>query len=1040
MRLLTTISLLLSIIALQAQSIDYDWAQVPIGGGGYIIGMKIHPSDGNIRYFRTDIGGAYRWNAAEQRLDQLIFFGTEKADYYGVGGIALDPADPNRLILAVGRYCNTNETAILVSNDRGATWAKEIVPGASGTNIYFASNGGRGCTGGGDDQDRQGSPIALNPNNPNELYIGSRGTGLWKLNLTTEAFTPLGTGVIPNNVFPNSVRNVAFHPTQPQYVYVGYAGEGIYRGNTNTGVYEALNTSSDLQLVSDISISKDGNYMMIACKHDGIYKATNLTSATVNFSKVLNYTGTDPDGEAFLTVTCSPHDNNTVVTINSDWQALNSFRVSTNAGATWTAKNGATYNNLYPWHTTGAGSHISQFAFDPDDANTLYFTSWFSTYYTSNYTAATVQWTNERSEGHEETVITDISAFPANSAGNFLGVNGGDQTGFLFSSIVQGQYPTQDIHATINNSADLVKGASTDYCFASPDHIVVSCTKKWDNNTGDIIYSTDGGATFTRSTGYNDNLGKSVVAVSATDPNRVVIATSSGLQYSSNHGASFSNATSTNMDAGACAGASFTASGSGHSSVNSINTSVFSTFRPLAADKVLGCVFYFYDWNDGTFHVSTDSGESFFQVSSGLPTFHNGVGTFDKWRHKTRVTTIPSHAKHVWINFKDDLYRSEDGGENWTRLGNVQRADLIAVGKQITGESYPTIFLYGKANGDSLFGYYRSTDKGATWQLIHNPAEDEVWGGAKVLAGDMEVAGRVYLSAGGLGLFYGDDPNAVQCEADNLLSNHSFEQGMTDWSPRQAAPASASFSVVSNTASEGSQSIRTVVTSTGNNYWDVQVKRNNIPLKAGQVYELSFDARMTTGTANMRYGMNTSVGNNFVMSGTAALTDTWQHFSKTFTPSSSEDVALFFNYGDILGTFYLDNIQIRAVCSEHTIRAKVFLQGAVNGMTMQTNLGGNNLIPLTQPYNSANLNYIGSESVTSLPNNVVDWVLLEIRDAANSATVLERRACFLRNDGELLDLDGSLGVRFHNLPSSAYIAVRHRNHLGVMTAVPIGLN
>ena len=173
MRILTTFSLLLLAFCLQAQNINYNWQQVPIGGGGYIIGMKIHPSDGDIRYFRTDIGGAYRWNVAAQRLDQLIFFGAEKADYYGVGGIALDPNDPDRLILAVGRYCDNNETAILVSNDRGTTWSKEIIPGASWANIYFASNGGRGCTGGGDDQDRQGSPIALNPNNPNELYIGS---------------------------------------------------------------------------------------------------------------------------------------------------------------------------------------------------------------------------------------------------------------------------------------------------------------------------------------------------------------------------------------------------------------------------------------------------------------------------------------------------------------------------------------------------------------------------------------------------------------------------------------------------------------------------------------------------------------------------------------------------------------------------------------------------------------------------------------------------------------------------------------------------
>ena len=160
-------------------TVDYNWNQVPIGGGGYIIGMQVHPMDGDVRYFRTDIGGAYRWNPASQRLEQIIFFGAEDSHYYGVGGIALDPNDPNKLILAVGRYCDPNNTAILVSNDKGLSWSQEIIPGSTGANIYFATNGGRGCSGGGSDQDRQGAPIILNPNDPNELLIGSRGTGLW---------------------------------------------------------------------------------------------------------------------------------------------------------------------------------------------------------------------------------------------------------------------------------------------------------------------------------------------------------------------------------------------------------------------------------------------------------------------------------------------------------------------------------------------------------------------------------------------------------------------------------------------------------------------------------------------------------------------------------------------------------------------------------------------------------------------------------------------------------------------------------------------
>ena len=121
-------------------------------------------------------------------------------------------------------------------------------------------------------------------------------------------------------------------------------------------------------------------------------------------------------------------------------------------------------------------------------------------------------------------------------------------------------------------------------------------------------------------------------------------------------------------------------------------------------------------------------------------------------------------------------------------------------------------------------------------------------------------------------------------------------------------------------------------------------------------------------------------------------------------------------------------------CNSTTIRAKVFLQGPYSGALMTTSLQTNGMIPLSQPYNTAPFNYAGVESVTNIPPNVVDWVLIEVRDPTNDSNILAQRACFLRNDGELLDVDGTVGVRFAGLTvSSGYISVRHRNHLGVMT-------
>ena len=119
----------------------------------------------------------------------------------------------------------------------------------------------------------------------------------------------------------------------------------------------------------------------------------------------------------------------------------------------------------------------------------------------------------------------------------------------------------------------------------------------------------------------------------------------------------------------------------------------------------------------------------------------------------------------------------------------------------------------------------------------------------------------------------------------------------------------------------------------------------------------------------------------------------------------------------------------------------VFLEGPYKNNGMQTELNNAGVLPLSQPYNIAPWNYAGNESVVSIPNgNVVDWVLVELRDAtsastATASTIVGRQACFLTKDGTVTALDGSSKLYFnvtvnHNL----YAVVWHRNHLGIMSA------
>ncbi len=117
----------------------------------------------------------------------------------------------------------------------------------------------------------------------------------------------------------------------------------------------------------------------------------------------------------------------------------------------------------------------------------------------------------------------------------------------------------------------------------------------------------------------------------------------------------------------------------------------------------------------------------------------------------------------------------------------------------------------------------------------------------------------------------------------------------------------------------------------------------------------------------------------------------------------------------------------------------VYLEGPFNGSVM--NALPITFIPFSQPYNITPWNYNGSESVGAIPNaNVVDWVLVELRDAADAAsatfaTMMDRQAAFLLSNGKVVGLDGASTLQFTNsLTQQLFVVIWHRNHLGVMSA------
>lgn len=128
------------------------------------------------------------------------------------------------------------------------------------------------------------------------------------------------------------------------------------------------------------------------------------------------------------------------------------------------------------------------------------------------------------------------------------------------------------------------------------------------------------------------------------------------------------------------------------------------------------------------------------------------------------------------------------------------------------------------------------------------------------------------------------------------------------------------------------------------------------------------------------------------------------------------------------------------------IGLKVFLEGAFMGSEMTTSLKGSNLIPSSHPYSGLPWNYDGLETVSSIPEDVVDWVLVELRESigdASTATVdkvIAQQAGLLLKDGSIINADecnyGNLKFSV-SFTDNLYVVIYHRNHISAISANPI---
>ncbi len=683
------------------QTESYTWKNVAMGGGGFVTGIITSKTEENLMYARTDVGGAYRWDALNARWIPLLdWTSSDEVGYQGVESLATDPVEPNKLYMLVGTsYFNNGKTAILRSSDYGNSFAITDV-----TSQFKAHGNGMGR--------QTGEKLIVDPNKNNVLYCGTRENGLFKSTDSGETWTRVTALNVTSTPTGNGISFVVVDPSsgtmgnETQTIIVGVSRSGVanlYRSDNGGSSFAEIAQAPTSLMPHRAALTHDGNLFITYADNDGPWNITgagaiwkyNLTSGA--------WTNVTPPGfgGAFGGISADPNNSQRLVasSINTYASQDNAWGdrifLSTDGGDTWVDlvergfdrdPNGITWVDASSIHWAGCVE------FDPFDTKKAWIISGNGIFQTDDIDATTNVW-KFQVRGLEETVPLDMVSIPNGPLVSTIG----DYGGFRHEDVTQFAPNHQPHMGTTHGVA---------YASLSPNVLLRIGHEK-------MYYSEDMALTWTECTR------------TGVDGSVAVSADGKILLYSHNSGST-----------------TYWSTDKGNTWTPSTGISM-SWAKPLA-DPLNPLKFYVYNPSSGALLISTNRGASFSQA--GLP----GSGG------SKIIRAAPLREGDVWIAlYNGGLTRTTNSGQTFAKIAGVTYCGAVGFGKEAPGKSYPTLFIYGTVNG--VLGVHRSTDEGATWTRINDDAHE--YGGpgnGQFVQGDMNVFGRVYMSTVGRGLVYGE--------------------------------------------------------------------------------------------------------------------------------------------------------------------------------------------------------------------------------------------------------------------------------------------
>ncbi len=715
----------------------YKWRNVEILGGGFVTGIEFSPVSRNLVYARTDIGGAYRLNPADDSWIPLTdFVGRDNPHYLGVESIAADPIDANRVYMAVGLYSQSwaQPGAFMRSDDRGEHW--EVFPTPE---LKMGGNEeGRG----------NGERLAIDPNDNKILFFGSRRWGLWRSTDRAATWKPVASFPVKEDETGFGIPFVVFDRTSGT---PGQATPVIYAGVTNKKVhlYQSKDagktwrpvpkqptglvpTHAELDAHGVLFLSYGAAPGPSNVPDGAVWKYETKKNRWTNITPLkpgAPLGGGNFDKFGYSAIALDRLNPGTLITATIDrWTVGGEIFRSRDSGKTWVSlSKQAKFDPGDAKYLTEPGQEgfnpiqwISDIAIDPFNADRAYFLTGGGVWLSKDLTAAdkkeSTHW-RFSSKNLEETAILEMASPPS---GPQLLTAVGDICGFHHQNIDKS--PLQFRAPNCANATAL------DFAALKPNVVVRVGSYHWvgpKDPRGAISF--DAGLTWTRfGSEPAESEGSGTVAITADGSTILWGARGTRIGRSTDNGKTWVPV-------------------EGVPAAAKIADWAPAPLR-LAADRVNPKKVYVYDAMEGSIYISNDGGAHFAQTSAGAKPLPEYL------LFPASIRAVPGIEGDIWVTANTSLMHSTDSGKTFVELENVQESYAIGFGKAAPGAKYPAIYLSGKI-ADAV-GFFRSDDGGASFTRINDDAHQ--FGGTNLLIGDPRVYGRVYVGGHGRGVLVGE--------------------------------------------------------------------------------------------------------------------------------------------------------------------------------------------------------------------------------------------------------------------------------------------